>query len=251
MEIAPGMMLLVCALVFFASVVDAIAGGGGLISLPAYLLTGMSPTMAAASNKFSACFGTMMATGQFLVSGKVMLKQGLIAVMGALPGSYMGAELLKRTPEGVARVFMLVAIPLVALLLLIKRDEQPKARVAVKWTSAMSFVIGLCCGFYDGFFGPGTGTILIVLFTYIMGMDMVLASGTAKLVNLSSNLAALVSFVISGNVLYSLALPAMGCSLVGGYLGAKLALGGGAKVVRYVMLGVLALLLGRLIFEMF
>ena len=249
-QITLGATVLLCALVFFASCMDAIAGGGGLISLPAYLLTGLPPAVASGSNKFSACFGTMMATGRFLHSGKMAKGLGLVAVMGALPGSYLGAELLKRTPEQFVRIFMLVAIPLVAVLLLIKRDAPSKVGLLANTPRITCLGIGLFCGFYDGFFGPGTGTILIILFTYIMGMDMVTASGTAKLVNLASNLAAMVSFVSGGQVAYALAVPAVACSVVGGYLGAKMAIGGGAKVVRLVMLGVLCLLIAKLAWDL-
>ena len=249
-QVTLGSLLAVCVLVFFAAGVDAIAGGGGLLSLPAYLLTGLPPAVAAGSNKFSASFGTLVATGRFLRSGKIDKGLGMMAVCGALPGSYLGAELLKVTPEQFVRIFMLVAIPLVAVLLLSKREAPTRVRVLSGVPRLTCFGIGLACGFYDGFFGPGTGTILIMLFTYIMGMDMVIASGTAKLVNLASNVAALTSFVLGGHVAYRVALPAMLCSLAGGYLGAKLAIGGGAKVVRYVMLGVLFLLIVRLVWQM-
>ena len=104
-------------------------------------------------------------------------------------------------------------------------------------------------GFYDGFFGPGTGTILILLFTHLMGMDLVTASGTAKPVNLASNIASVTTRIAAGNVLFALAIPAMVCSALGGWLGAKLALTKGARLVRSVMVGVLALLTVKLAME--
>jgi len=101
-------------------------------------------------------------------------------------------------------------------------------------------------GFYDGFFGPGTGTILLLLFHALLGMDMVTASATSKPVNLASNIASLVTRIAAGNVLFALAIPAVICSTAGGWLGSKLAITRGAKLVRWVMLGVLALLTVRL-----
>jgi uncharacterized membrane protein YfcA len=109
--------------------------------------------------------------------------------------------------------------------------------------------IGLAIGFYDGFFGPGTGTLLILLFTMLLGMDMVTASATSKPVNLASNIASLVTRILAGNVLFALALPAVCCSVAGGWLGAKLALTRGAKLIRVVMLCVLTLLTVRLAVE--
>ena len=109
--------------------------------------------------------------------------------------------------------------------------------------------VSLGVGLYDGFYGPGTGTFLIVLFTHLLGMDMVTASATAKPVNLFSNIASLATRIAAGNVLFALAFPAMACSVMGGWLGAKLALTKGARLIRFVMLGVLALLTVRLAME--
>ncbi len=251
LDVTLTMLLTVCPLVFFASFVDAIAGGGGLISLPAYSLAGVPKLYLSGSNKFSACFGTLMATIRFLKSGKLLLLPGLLAVAGALPGSYLGAELYKRTPEVFVRWFMIVAIPLVALIMMLRLNAPAQLKPLSRARLFACFLIGLGCGGYDGFFGPGTGVFLIMLFTYVVGMDMVTASGTAKLVNLASNLAALVSFARDGQILYQLALPAMACSVIGGFLGASMAVKVGAKLVRSAMLFVLALLIFKMAWDFF
>lgn len=247
MEVTLQMLLIVCPLVFLASFVDAIAGGGGLISLPAYLVAGLPPVTAAANNKFSSTFGTLLATYRFFRSGKVLWKPALCAVAGALPGAVIGAEILKHTPEKLVYGFMLVAVPAVALLMILRRDREPEPKPVTGATLMKCLGVGLACGLYDGFFGPGTGTFLILLLTWLIGMDMVSASGTAKPVNLASNVAALVSFISSGYVIYRLAVPAMLCSVVGGYLGSSMALKKGAKLIRGMMLVVMALLILRLI----
>ena len=123
MEVTIEMLLIVCPLVLLAALVDAVGGGGGLISLPAYLLAGLPPALAGGSNKLSACMGTLIATIKYYKGGKMLIKPGLCAVAGALPGAWVGAQLLQRVDEQVIRVFLLVAIPLVALLMLIKRNE--------------------------------------------------------------------------------------------------------------------------------
>ena len=247
--VSPGMILMVCGMVFLASLVDSIGGGGGLISLPAYLLTGLPPVMAAGSNKFSASFGTLVATIRYFRSGRLLVKPALWAVAGALPGAYAGAEALERVDPGIVRIFMLCAIPVMAAVTLLKK-EGPERAVTLKGKQLLvCFFIGLVIGFYDGFFGPGTGTLLIMAFTWFAGMGMVPASGTAKAVNLASNVAALASLLTGRHVVFALAVPAAFCSMAGGFVGSKLAIARGARLVRGVMLGVLALLLVRLAWE--
>lgn len=248
MQVTPMMLLTVCPLVFLAAAVDSIAGGGGLISLPAYLLTGIPPVVASGTNKFSACLGTLVASFRYAKGKRVAWRPALLAVLGALPGSFLGAELLKHAPEAFVRIFLLIAVPLAALLLLLRPprvDPKPLTRLRLIYCA----LIGLAVGFYDGFFGPGTGTLLIMLFSWVLGMDLVTASGSAKLVNLASNLGALSALLMGGNVLWALGLPAMVCSMAGGYIGSLLALKKGARMVRVMMLGVLALLLIKLAFD--
>lgn len=251
MEVSLQMYLIVLPLAFLAALMDAIAGGGGLISLPAYLAAGLTPVLASGSNKFSAMFGSLTATIRFARSGRLPWAPALLAVLGALPCSYLGAELLKHVSDQWLRTFLLIALPAAGLLLIFGRAGTGGGKPVTRGMLAVCPLIGLAVGFYDGFFGPGTGTILILLFTWIIKMDMVGASGAAKLVNLSSNLAAMVSLLISGHVLLQLALPAMVCSAVGGYLGAKLALVVGVKLIRVVMMFVFALILAKLILDYF
>ena len=141
---------------------------------------------------------------------------------------------------------MIFAIPVVGGLVLLNKKGSDKSLPISSRQYPLCAGIGLVIGFYDGFFGPGAGTFLIVLFTHLLHMDMVTASATAKPVNLFSNIGALATRIAAGNVLYALALPAMACSLLGGWLGAKLALTRGARLIRAVMLGVLVLLTVRL-----
>ena len=151
--------------------------------------------------------------------------------------------------EDTIRMIMLIGVPIMALVVAFKRDTPVRPREMTRAVYAMCFGVGLVCGFYDGFFGPGAGTLMIMLFTWVAGMDMVTASGTAKPVNLASNLASLTSFLLSGDVLFRLAAPAILCSIAGGWLGSKLAMRVGARLIRFVMLGVLVLLVGKLAYE--
>ena len=249
MQVTPYMYLIVLPMVFLASTVDAIAGGGGLISLPAYSLAGLNYDFASGNNKFSSTFGTLMATIRYYKSGKLMVVPALISAIAALPGSWLGTRAAMALGNRVMQIFMLFAIPVVGALVLFNRKEREVSRLVTRRQYPICVLIGLVIGFYDGFFGPGPGTFLIVLFTHLLGMDMVTASATAKPVNLFSNIASLATRIAAGNVLFALAFPAMACSVMGGWLGAKLALTKGAKLIRFVMLGVLVLLTVRLAME--
>ncbi len=246
MQVTMGMYLIVLPLVFLAATVDAIAGGGGLISLPAYTLAGLDYDFASGNNKFSSMFGCLMATIRYYRSGKLLVVPGLIAAVAALPGSWLGTRAAMALGNRVMQVFMIFAIPVVGGLVLLNKKGSDKSLPISSRQYPLCAGIGLVIGFYDGFFGPGAGTFLIVLFTHLLHMDMVTASATAKPVNLFSNIGALATRIAAGNVLYALALPAMACSLLGGWLGAKLALTRGARLIRAVMLGVLVLLTVRL-----
>ena len=249
MPLTFNMYLIVLPLIFLASTVDAIAGGGGLISLPAYTLAGLDYDFASGSNKFSAMFGTLMATIRYFRSGRLLIAPSLIAAAAALPGSWLGTRAAMALGSRIMQIFMLFAIPVVAVLVLFEKKSRDQSRPVTRRQYPLCALIGFAVGFYDGFFGPGTGTILILLFTHLMGMDLVTASGTAKPVNLASNIASVPTRIAAGNVLFALAIPAMVCSALGGWLGAKLALTKGARLVRSVMVGVLALLTVKLAME--
>ena len=240
------MYLIVLPLVFLASLVDAIAGGGGLISLPSYTLAGLDYDYASGNNKFSSAFGALMATIRYWKSGKLHVRSAITAAVPALLGAWLGTHIAMVLGNQVMRVFMVFAIPAVGVLVLMNKKTAEESRPFRPWHYPACALIGFVIGFYDGFFGPGTGTLLILLFTHVLGMDMVTASGTAKPVNLFSNIASVIARVAAGNVLFALALPATCFSIMGGWLGAKLALRKGARLIRYVMLGVLALLTVRL-----
>ena len=238
---------IVCPLVFLAGFIDAIAGGGGLISLPAYYLAGLNPTLAAGTNKLSAGLGTIASTLRYIRGKRVVWRVGFMAALGAFPGSWLGAQVLQAIPEDAVRLLMIAAIPLVALVVLRQRGGMSRRRTPVEWDGPVSFAIGLAVGFYDGLVGPGTGTFLIIAFTMLLGMEGVMASGTAKIVNLTSNMAALLALITTGNVIPLLGLPAALCGMAGNFLGAGLTMKKGTRFIRAVLLVVLALLLAKMV----
>ncbi len=251
MALTPHMFLIVCPLVFLAGFVDSIAGGGGLISLPAYYLAGLPPALAAGTNKLAAAMGTSLATYNYHKAGRISWAVALPAAAGALVCSALGALLMTRLPETVVRWLVIGCIPVAAVFTLQGRKQQAAPRAwTAKQALALSVAVGSAIGFYDGLVGPGTGTFLILLFMRLFGMEAVLSSGTAKVVNLSSNVAALVSLIFTGDVVFLLGLPAGLCAMVGAFLGSRLTIRKGAGVVRGMMLAVLGLLLAKMLLDM-
>lgn len=245
--------LLICPLLFLAGLVDSVAGGGGLISLPAYLVAGLPPHYATATNKCSSTFGTMLATVRYLRHGHLHRQSAALSVVCALSGSWLGARLNLWLPERYLYWFLLGALPVIALVILFKRelgqtdrtDRYSKTGLLVRVA-----VIALAIGCYDGFFGPGTGTFLMLALTGLCGFDLLTASGNTKIINLSSNLAAFVTFAFSGNILWALGIPAALFNIAGNYVGSGLALKNGARVIRPMLLVVLGLLLGTVIYDL-
>ena len=168
MELTWVTYLIVCPLVFLAGLIDSVAGGGGLISLPAYMAAGLSPLQAAGTNKLSACLGTVASTTRFVRGNKVDWKAGVFAAIGAFPGSWLGAWLQQRIPQDTVRLLMIVAIPVVAAVVLRKKDMNGRCLVSVSFYRPMALAIGLMIGFYDGLIGPGTGTFLLLVFCYLV-----------------------------------------------------------------------------------
>lgn len=251
MELTFSTYLIVLPLVGLAGFVDAAAGGGGLISLPAYLAAGLPAHLAAGTNKMGAIFGTALATWKYHRAGCLDVRAGVPAALGALPGAALGARLLLLVPENAARVALLIAVPIVAGITALRR-EAPESEGPQRCVHpALSLLLGFLLGMYDGFFGPGTGTFLMLAFAAVCGMRLVRASGTAKLVNLASNAAAMAAFFVDSSVVVPLALPAALCSMAGNYLGSRLAVRRGARFIRPLVYVVLALLLGTTALELF
>ncbi len=236
---------ILCPLIFFAGFVDAIAGGGGLISLPAYVACGLPMHNALATNKFSATFAGSTASIRFILKKKADLKIAVIAAVFALAGSSLGAKTVQHVNSDFLKYLLIVATPVIAFFVLKKKDFGAKSRhdeIAPVKVIALSVLAGLCLGFYDGFYGPGMGTFLIMFFTAVLGYDVVTASGNAKIVNLASNVAALVTFIIDGKVLFLIGLPCAVCGILGGFLGSGLAIKKGSGFIRPVFVFVLTLI---------
>lgn len=245
-------LVVVCPLVFLGGFIDAVVGGGGLITLPGYLLAGLPPHLASGTNKCGNFPGTMLAAVRFLREGNIHVPSALAGGLGALAGAWLGSMLNLLLPEQYLYYFMLAVVPVMAVFLLFKRDFGSEDRSGeLKRTKllALSLALGLVIGSYDGFFGPGAGTFFTLAFTGLCKFDLLTASGNTKIVNVTSGVASTVTFAFSGNVLWAVGIPAALFGIMGGYVGAGLALKGGAKVIRPMFFVVLTLLIARLGWE--
>ena len=204
------MLLFLMLMTGFAGFVDSAAGGGGLISLPAYLFAGLPVHYTYGTNKFSAACGTTFATAQFFQKGAMNIRVGLLAAVGSFVGSALGSHIVLLLSDQVLRTMMLIILPVAAVLILWRRDLPDENRddgtLNLK-KILLALGIGLGIGLYDGIVGPGTGTFAIIAFTTLMGFDLRTANGNAKVLNLASNYASLFTYLSSGLVVFPVGIP--------------------------------------------
>ena len=237
--------LIVCPFVFLAGLIDAIGGGGGLISLPAYLIAGIPPHAAIATNKLSSACGTTLATYRFIKNGLVNLKLAIPSVIAAIIGSSIGANLSLLVNEDIMLYIMVGILPLCAFLVLNKKLFHDGGNDVInldKRTYMIAIIAALIIGMYDGFYGPGTGTFLIIAFTIFAKLSIKTANAQAKVINLTSNITSLVIFLLNKEVIFSIGLAAAACNMLGGYIGAGLVMKNGSKIVKPSIIFVLVLL---------
>lgn len=237
-----------------AGFVDAAAGGGGLISLPAYLMTGIPTHYLLGTNKFTACSGAFVSAGTFFQSGKVTINLIKYLLPMTAIGAITGVKVVVLIDQNFLRPIIMIMVLLVGVYTLFSKtigtvnafDENKMKKSNYAVGMAMAFILG----FYDGFFGPGTGSFLIMFFILYYKMDFVTASGNAKALNLMSNVSALIFFAIEGKIYYMLGLPITVLVMISTWFGAKLAINKGVKVIKpiFVTMSILASL--KLLFDM-
>ncbi|MDR1785461.1 MAG: TSUP family transporter [Spirochaetaceae bacterium] len=242
--------LIVCPLVFCAGLVDAAAGGGGIISLQAYILAGVPMHFALGTNKLSSVAGTTIAAARYYRNKLVDFGVCVPSVAAALAGSALGTSLTLLIDENILKRLLLFVIPLTAFYVFknknLSGDAAPPLRKRqILYAALISFVVGV----YDGFFGPGAGTFYILLYTGIAKIRPAVASGTAKFVNFASNFGALVVFLLNGRVIIPLGICAGAFGMLGAYAGSGLVIHRGAKIIRPFILVVLALLFGKIVYD--
>lgn len=234
-------------LMFFTGFVDSIAGGGGLISIPSLLAIGVPPHTVLGTNKFTVFLGTGLSAAYFVRKGHVRWKAVVTPIIGAVIGSATGAHLALMVDDRNLKWFMLLFIPVVGAFILTRKHIGETEKILPPLTAALlGLCLGFCIGAYDGFIGPGAGTFYIIAFTSVIGLNLLDACGTTKVVNFTSNLAAVFTFIHTGDVDYRLGIPCAACAMLGYFLGSRLAVKKGIRIIRPMMLFVVALLLVKI-----
>jgi len=238
-------VLFICIGVFLAAFMDAIAGGGGIISVPTYLLAfhNLPTYYVLGTNKLSSGIGTIFSTARYIKNGFVDWKLFAPAAIFSLFGSVIGTWLQHHTPDVILKYFLVAVLPVVAFFTLRNRswpDEPgqlaPRKRTFIIWSAA------LIVGIYDGYYGPGTGTFLMLILIRLAKLDTRHAAGGTKLINLASNTGGIFAALAAGYVCIGVGLIAALASVAGHYLGAGLAIKNGSKIVRPAVITVLILL---------
>ncbi|MCB9993247.1 MAG: TSUP family transporter [Hyphomicrobiaceae bacterium] len=230
-----------------AGFVDAVAGGGGLIALPSLLAAGVHPVAALATNKLQGSIGTFIAALTYWRKGLVDLRSLAIAIVATFAGAYLGSASVKAIDVSALRQvvpFALIAIALYFLVAPRLGDEDRAQRLARGFIPVMGF----CIGFYDGIFGPGTGSFLTIGFVVLFGFGLTRATANTKALNFVSNAASLALFIPSGDVLWPIALAMAAGQIIGGYLGAHAGIRHGARFIRPLVVVVSIVMALRLLF---
>jgi len=246
--------LLMCA-AFAAGFVDSIVGGGGLIQLPAFFLAfpQLAPAMVLGSNKFAGFSGTSLAAVRYVRNTPVQWKAVSPAIFTALIFGWIGAELVHFLDKEMVKPVILALLLCVAVYTYFRKDfgiatkQGPKGNLVIMW----SLLVGAVLGLYDGFFGPGTGSFLIVIYISLFGFDFLNASVSAKLINCATNVAALAAFIWSGSIVWEIAIPLAVFNMAGSWFGVKTALKQGRKFVRVFFLVVVSAMIAKFAYDLF
>lgn len=250
--LAPGSFVLLGACVFLAGVVDALAGGGGLITLPAYLAVGLPPALVLGTNKLASSVGTVVSTVRYHRAVKLSLRPFLPVVAAALVGAWLGARLAVHVDPSWIRPLLLAVLPVVAWMIWARKDfgrDDRSAHLSAEERRRRGLMIAFPIGAYDGFFGPGTGTFFALAFVRWGRQDLLQATARAKVLNLASNLAALAAFAWAGRLDWGVGLSMSALSVAGHWVGSHLGVRDGARLIRPVVVLVCAGLFAKILFD--
>lgn len=246
-------LIFMCFAGFIAAFVDSIAGGGGLISVPAYMLIGLPPAMVNGTNKFSASSASFTSSIKFIKSKKADFKILKFALPFTVIGSIIGAGTALSIPESFLKTIISVLIIFIGIYTYFSKKLGLDENFTGYTTKNIIFtcILALSIGFYDGFFGPGTGTFLIFGLIAIFGFDFTKASGNARVMNFTSNIVALIVYAINGKILYAYGIPVAVFSIIGARLGTQFALKNGAKFIKPIFIIISFLTALKMIVELF
>lgn len=251
MELDLALILLFIATGLAAGIIDAIAGGGGMITLPVLLIAGMSPVEALATNKLQGSFGTLTASLYFIRKKLVDLRQMKLMILCTFGGAMTGTIIVQQLDTSLLASIMPLLLVIIALYFMLSKqigDTEKKRKIS---ESLFAFVLTAAIGFYDGFFGPGTGTFFALAFVSLLGFSMARATAHTKILNFTSNIAALIFFAIGGNIIWLAGLVMATGQLLGGQIGAQLVVNYGVKLIRPLVVVVTLTMSAKLLFDQY
>jgi uncharacterized membrane protein YfcA len=244
-------IIILCCFAFLAGFVDAMVGGGGLIQLPSFfiLFPQLSLVQTLASNKTASFFGTLIASVQYIKRVKLDWKHLLPMAFMALIGAFSGALLISYVHKEQFMPFIICILTLVLLYTIFKKQlglHQVDKNLSKTQYYLYGIIVGGVIGFYEGLIGPGTGSFLIFIFVVVFGYNFLHASANAKIINLVASFSALCLFIVNGNIVWELALPAGAANMLGGYAGSHFAIKKGSAFIRVFFIVVVTALIIKL-----
>ena len=246
-------ILFLCLGGFLAAFVDSIAGGGGLISMPVLLMAGLPAHLALGTNKFAGAFGCFSSAYKYSKSGKTNIELLKKLIPFTILGCLLGVKCVLSISENILNILVFLMILIVALYTYLKKDlgKEDKFENLSKENIKKGIIMAFALGFYDGFFGPGTGTFLTFAFIKIYGFDFLHASANTKILNFTSNFTALILFMFSGQILYKIAIFYAISMVLGGYIGAKVAISKGSQLIKPIFLFMAVAVAIKLLYQAF
>ena len=245
-------VIFLCVAGFLAAFVDAIAGGGGLISLPALIAAGVPPHLSLGTNKFAATCASLTSTLKYAHSGKILFRLVRWQIPCTVLGAALGVSTVLQLDASILNLLIVTMVFGVALYTVLKRDfgQTDQFMGLTPKRIAVGMVFAFALGFYDGFFGPGTGSFLIFLFIRVFGFDFASAAGNGRILNFVSNAVSLLLFAIGGKIVYLAGIPMALFMIAGAWAGTHVAVRNGAKLIRPIFVTIALALAGKMIWQL-
>ncbi|MCT4618163.1 MAG: TSUP family transporter [Marinisporobacter sp.] len=227
-----------CFFGFLAQFVDSIAGGGGLISIPALFAFGIPPHFALGTNKLGAIFGTVSSSAKFIQSKKVHFPMLKYMIPATILGAIVGVNTVLLIDQKILNIVVTILLFVVCIYTIFKKDLGSEDHFSGmdRKNIIIGVIIAFTLGFYDGFFGPGAGSFLIFSFITFLGFDFLISCGNAKILNTTSVITSFIVFAFHGKVIYSIGIPMGICMMLGALLGTQLAIKNGAKLIKPIFI---------------
>ena len=225
-------ILILSGVALLAGFVDSIAGGGGLLALPALLLSGLDPVSALATNKLQGTFGTASAAYAHWRKGNLNLQHYWPAVAATFIAACLGVAAIKYAPTEILQAALPLLLIFIAIYFALSPKLSSESKISIKPTKLFTFAIAPAIGFYDGIFGPGTGSFFMLALITLLGLGAVQATAQTKLLNFTSNVAALLVFAFSGKIIWVIGLSMGVAQFIGAQLGSHVAMKQGARIIR-------------------